>query len=211
MQNIIDAFKWRYATKQYDTDKKITTEQLDTLLKSIELTPTSYGLQAYKVLVITNPEIRAKLRAASWDQPQITDASHLIVFAVPTNLNDSHIDTFITKIAKVRNVSEESLAGYSGMMKGALSHKTLEQKTEWLARQAYIALGFLLSTAALEHIDATPMEGFDPKQFDEILGLTQENLTSVVVATVGFRSENDEYAKLTKVRLGREEIIREVK
>ena len=211
MQNIIDAFKWRYATKQYDTDKKLTAEQLDRLLKSIELTPTSYGLQAYKALIITNPETRVKLRAAAWDQPQITDASHLIVFAVPTNLNDAHIDTFIAKIAKVRNVSEESLAGYSEMMKGALSHKTPEQKTEWLARQAYIALGFLLSTAALEHIDATPMEGFDPKQFDEILGLTQENLTSVVVAPLGFRSETDEYAKLTKVRFGREEIIREVK
>ncbi|MEI6480430.1 MAG: NAD(P)H-dependent oxidoreductase [bacterium] len=211
MQNIIDAYKWRYATKQYDTSKNLTAEQLDVLLKSIELSPTSYGLQAFKVFVVTNPEIRAKLRAAAWDQPQITDASHLIVFTVPTNLNESHIDTFIEKVSKTRNVSVESLAGYSGMMKGSISHKTPEQKTEWLARQVYIALGFLLSTAALEHIDATPMEGFDPKQFDEILGLTKENLTSVVIAPVGFRSEKDEYSKLTKVRFGREEIVHEVK
>ena len=211
MQNITQALNWRYATKEYDTTKKLTDEQLDVLLKAIELTPTSFGIQAYKAIVVTNPEIRAKLRAAAWNQPQITDASHLIVFAVPTNLSEAHVDEYVANIAKVRNVSLESLNEYSGMMKGSVSSKTPEQRTEWLAKQVYIALGFLLETAAIENIDATPMEGFDPKQFDEILGLAAENLTSVVIATVGFRSESDAYAKLAKVRYGREELVKEVK
>ena len=211
MQNTIQAYNWRYATKEYDKNKKLTDEQLDILLKSIELTPTSFGIQAYKVLVITNPEIREKLKAAAWNQPQITDASHLIVFAVPTNLSDANIDSYVENIAKIRNVPIESLAEYSAMMKGSVNSKTPEQRTEWLARQVYIALGFLLATAAIENIDSTPMEGFDNKQFDEILGLSKDNLTSVVLAPVGFRSDTDAYAKLAKVRFGMEVLVEEIK
>lgn len=211
MQNIIQSLNWRYATKEYDTSKKLTNEQLDLLLNSIELAPTSFGLQAYKVLVITNPEIREKLKAAAWNQTQVTDASHLFVFTVPTNLNDSHVDKFIENIAKTRNVPIESLAEYSTMIKGSVNSRTPEQKVNWLARQVYIALGFLLETAALENINATPMEGFDQTQFDEILGLKEKNLTSVVLAPVGFRSENDSYAKLAKVRFGKDEWLEEIK
>lgn len=211
MQNIISAFNWRYATKEYDTTKKLTDEQLETLIKSIELTPTSFGIQAFKAIVVTNPEIRAKLRAAAWNQTPITDASHLIVFAVPTNLSESNVDLFVQNIAKTRNVPVESLAGYSDMMKGSVNSRTPEQRTEWLSRQVYIALGFLLATAAEGQIDSTPMEGFDVKQFNEILGLNEQNLTAVVIAPVGFRSESDPYAKLLKVRFGRGELIEEVK
>ena len=211
MQNIIQALNWRYATKEYDSNKKLSNEQLDILLKSIELTPTSFGIQAYKVFLVTNPEIRAKLKVAAWNQSQITDASHLLVFTVPTNLSDSNIDSYVANVAKTRNVSVESLADYSAMMKGSVNSKTPEQRIEWLARQVYIALGFLLETASLENIDATPMEGFDNKQFDEILGLKEKNLTSVVLAPVGFRLETDTYANLAKVRFGREVLIEEIK
>ena len=210
MQNIEQSLNWRYATKAFDSSKKLSNEQLDILLKSIELTPTSFGIQAYKVLVINNPEIREKLKAAAWGQTQLTDASHLFVFTVPTNLNDSHVDKFIETVSKVRNVPIESLVEYSGMIKGAVNSKTPEQKTEWLAKQAYISLGFLLETAALENIDVTPMEGFDPKQFDEILGLKEKNLTSIVVAAIGFRSESDEFQNYKKVRYTRDELIEEI-
>lgn len=211
MQNIISALNWRYATKEYDSAKKLSDEQLETLLKSIDLTPTSFGIQAYKTIVVTNPEIREKLRAAAWGQTPITDASHLLVFAVPTNLSDLNVDNFVANIVKTRNVPVESLSGYIDMMKGSINSKTPEQRTEWLSRQVYIALGFLLATAAAGKIDATPMEGFNVKQFNEILGLTEQNLTAVVVAPVGFRSETDSYAKLTKVRFGRDVMVSEVK
>ena len=211
MLTILDSLNWRYATKQYNPVKKVTDEQLTTLLDAIQLTPTSYGLQAYRAYLVTNPEIRTKLRAAAWDQPQITEASHLIVFAVPTDLNDSHIDAFIAHVAEVRGVTVESLAGYASMIKGAISRKNPAERTEWLARQAYIALGFLLEAAALEHIDATPMEGFDPQKFNEILGLSKENYTAVVIAPVGFRAENDNLASMKKVRFSKEVLVREIK
>ena len=211
MQNIIQALNTRYATKAFDSSKKLSEEQLEILLKSIELSPTSFGLQAYKVLVITNPEIRAKLKAAAWNQTQVTDASHLFVFTVPTNLNDSHVDKFLEQTAKTRNVPIEALAEYAGMIKGSINGRTEDKKIEWLSKQVYIALGFLLETAALIDVDTTPMEGFDNAQFDEILGLNEKNLTSVVIAAVGFRSENDSYAKLAKVRFGKDEWMEEVK
>lgn len=207
MTQIIDALHWRYATKAYDASKKLTENQVNTLIEAVRLSPASFGLQAYKLIHVKDEETREKLKAAAWGQTQVTDASDLFVFAVATNLSDAHVDAFIAETAKTRNMPVEALAEYTGMIKGSINSRTEEGKVTWLAKQAYIALGVLLSAAATEHIDATPMEGFDSAQFDEILGLKEHNLTSVVIAAVGFRSAEDSYATLGKVRISKENLV----
>lgn len=207
MKDIHEALHWRYATKSYDTSKKLSEEQLEKLIESVQLSPSSFGLQPYTIIHVTNPEIREKLKAASWNQSQLTDASDIFVFAVPTNLNENHVDDFIKKTAAVRNIPVEHLSEYANMIKGSIASRSAEEKITWNAKQAYIALGFLLETAALEEIDATPMEGFDPVQYNEILGLTQLNHTAIVVVALGFRSPDDTYATLAKVRKEKSELI----
>ncbi len=207
MTKIIDTLNWRYATKAYDKDRKLTSEQIDTLIESIRLSPSSFGLQPYKIIHVKNSDIREKLKSVAWGQSQITDASDLFVFTVPTNLNDSHVDTFIAETAKTRNISSETLQEYAGMIKGSISSRDEAGKINWSTKQAYIALGILLTTAADMKIDTTPMEGFDNVQFDEILGLKELNLTSVVACTAGYRSETDSYASLAKVRISKENLI----
>lgn len=200
MKNIIDSLNWRYATKAYDTNKKITTEQVENLTEAVRLSPSSYGLQTYKVIHVKNPETREKLKAAAWGQAQLTDSSELFVFAVKTDVNESNVDEFINLVATTRNIPNESLTEYSSMIKGTVNSLSPEHKEAWASRQAYLGLGVLLTTAALHEIDATPMEGFDNAKFDEILGLKELNLKSVVICALGYRSENDTYASLAKVR-----------
>lgn len=207
MTQINDSLNWRYATKAYDANKKLTEDQVNTLIESIRLSPSSYGLQPYKVIGVETPEIREKLKAAAWNQTQITDASQLLVFTVPTNLSDQHVDTFIENVSKTRVVTIESLKEYSDMIKGSINSRTPDQRKDWSTKQAYIALGILLKTAADMLVDATPMEGFDNAKFDEILGLKEKNLTSVVACTLGYRSEDDIYAKLAKVRISKDDLI----
>lgn len=204
MKDITQALEWRYATKQYDATKKLSDTDLDTLMESIRLAPSSYGLQPFKVIHVTNPELREKMKAAAWNQTQLTDASNIFVFAVQHDITTADVDAFINLTGNIRNVPVESLTGYADMIKGSLNSKTPEQKSTWAAKQAYLALGFLLETAALLHIDATPMEGFDNAQFDEILGLTEKGMTSVVLCALGYRSEADQYAGLAKVRASKD-------
>lgn len=207
----IEALNWRYAVKHYDPTKKLSDEQLDTLTAALRLTPSAFGIQPWKFFVISNPEIRAKLRAAGYDQPQITDASQIIVFTVSTKLDDAAVDHYVQSIAAARSIPVEALAGLSTMLKGRFAGMTQEQKTAWATKQAYIALGVLIATAAQEHIDAGGMEGFDPAQFDEILGLKEKSLTTVVIAPVGFRLATDEGAAIPKFRFPKGEVVEEVK
>jgi nitroreductase len=207
MTNILDALHWRYATKAYDSTQKVSSEKLEQLLEVVRLSPSSFGLQPYKIIHVTNPELREKLKAASWGQTQITDASELLVFAVLTNLNDASVDAFIERTATTRTMPVEQLAEYAGMIKGSINSRNESERIQWAAKQAYIALGLLLEAAAIEHIDATPMEGFDNAQYDAILGLTNMNLTATVVATLGYRSKDDAYASLAKVRVGLDELV----
>ena len=216
MKDIIEALKWRYATKEFDTNKKLSAAQLDTLLESLRLSASSFGLQPWKFVVVTNPEIRAKLREAAWGQPQITDASELIVLCVRKNIDDSLVDTYMQSIAETRGVSVDDLKGFSDMIKGSInSRKNADEAKvsakEWAARQVYISLGTLLATAAHESLDACPMEGFDNKKFDEILGLEALGLESLVLAAVGFRLETDKMALVPKSRFSKEEVVIEVK
>lgn len=207
---ILERLNWRYATKSYDKTKKISGEDWETLEQALILAPSSYGIQPYKFLVITDPELRAKLRPAAWGQAQITDASHLVVFAYKKTLTDADIEHFVDRIVEVRGIPRESLADYENIMKGSAQKAVSEGYIEvWNSRQAYIALGFLLQTAALLGIDATPMEGFDAAQFNEILGL--EDYSAVALAAVGYRdAETDWLANLQKVRFPADELIERI-
>ena len=210
MKNIIEALNWRYAVKTFDASKQLTDAQLSILTESLRLSASSYGLQPWKFIVVSNPEIRKKLRESAWNQPQITDASHLIVLAVK-NIDAAAVDAYMESVAKTRGVTMESLKGYGDMIKGSFTGKSPETLKEWAARQVYIALGTLLMVAAHEEIDACPMEGFDAKKFDEILGLDKLGLKSKVLAAVGYRSAEDKSLALPKSRFSKEEVVIEIK
>nr|WP_321407894.1 NAD(P)H-dependent oxidoreductase [uncultured Carboxylicivirga sp.] len=205
--DLIKQLNWRYATKQFDNTKKLSDEQLNLIFEATNLSASSFGLQPYHILVIENSELREKLKVAAWGQTQLTDASHVIIFAAKTNLSDIDIDNFIELVSKVRGIQVEALSDYSSMMKGSLAKLSDEQKLTWAGKQAYIALGQLLTTCAINNIDACPMEGFDHNEFDNILGLKEKNLASMVMATVGYRSENDKYQHLPKVRKPLDEMV----
>ncbi|MUP46820.1 NAD(P)H-dependent oxidoreductase [Gramella sp. BOM4] len=198
---------WRYATKKFDAQKKISQEDLNNLLESIQLTASSYGLQPYEVIVVTNPEIREQLKAAAWNQSQVAEASHLIVFASLKSVSEDYLDSYLNNIAETRNVSREDLKGMEDMIKNTTLQLPADIQQNWAAKQAYIALGNLLSAAANMKIDTCPMEGFDAKKFDEILGLEERNLTTAVIAPIGYRSEEDPYQHLAKVRKAKKDLI----
>lgn len=204
---IIDQLNWRYATKTYDAAKKISNEDWETLENSLTLAPSSFGIQPYKFIVVTDQSTRELLKTAAWGQSQITDASHLVIFAYKKTLTDADIEHFVDRIVEVRGVPRDSLTDYENVMKGSAKKAVEGGYVEiWNSRQAYIALGFLLETAALLNIDATPMEGFDAVQFNEILGL--KDYSAVVVAAVGYRdAENDWLADLAKVRMPKDELF----
>lgn len=200
MKNVLEALNWRYATKQFDTTKKLSPEQVATLKESLRLAPSSFGIQPWHFIVVENTELRTKLRAAGYDQPQFTDASHLIVLATEKNVDAVLIEKYLQSIATTKGIDIEHLAGFRGMLTGAIGAKGEEGARDWAARQVYIALGVLLTTAATLEIDAAPMEGFDPKAADEILGLEERGLQSRVVVALGFRLASDETASGPKVR-----------
>jgi nitroreductase len=203
---IINALNWRYATKGY-SDKQLSEEQLGTVLEAMRLSASSFGLQPWKFIVVRNPDLRKKLRAAAWDQPAVTDASAIIVLAVNKHVDDAYIDTYVAFTAKERGVPVEALSGFADMMKGSIKGKTSAEVEAWSKKQVYIALGTGLTTAALLNIDATPMEGFAPEQVDEVLGLPALGLGSAVFLALGFRSEADATAKYKKVRFDAKDII----
>ncbi len=207
MSNIISALNWRYATKVYDSSKKLSDEQVNLLLDAVRLSPASFGLQSYKIINVVNPEIRQKLRAASYDQAPTTDASHLFVFVVPTKLSSLDVEKYIAQVTLIRSLPVESLKGYQDMINGSVSSRSDSENVQWMAKQAYIALGILHAAAALESIDTTPMEGFNPQQYDEILGLSEKGLTSVLVCAAGFRSVEDKSSNYKKVRTPIEELV----
>lgn len=205
--SVIDNLQWRSAIKSFDATKKVSPEKLDELLTAIQLAPSSLGLQAYRVLVVEDPEIREKLREAAHGQAQLTHSSAVIVFAIEVNLDKAYGNKYIDLVAKTRGIGREHLAGYEQMVTGAIENLTEEQKIAWSTKQAYIALGVLLTAAAEMGIDACPMEGFQAGKFDEILGLKELGLTSVVIAPVGYRADEDVYSKMTKVRRPKEELF----
>lgn len=207
MSNFIKNANWRYATKKFDASKKVTTDDLETLKEAIRLSASSYGLQPYQVLIIENQEIRQQLQPASWGQTQIVDASFLIVFANITNIGEEHIDAYFDNLTETRGVPQEAIQGYKDFMKSNITTLPLDVRNTWTSKQTYIALGNLLNAAAELKIDVTPMEGFVPEKYNEILGLTEKNLNASVVATVGYRHEEDATQFYAKVRKSNEELF----
>lgn len=211
---IAEALAWRYATKVFDPSKKVSEADLAALLEAFRAAPSSFGLQPWKLIVVEDAALRASLRAAAWDQPQVTDASHLLVVARRTTVEKADVERLIAATVAARSgqaadpvAARASLDGYRDMMLGFVEGKSAEVLSAWSARQAYIALGFLLESAALMKIDACPMEGFDPAKFDEILGLAGSGYAATVICAVGYRAESDEMGKWAKVRYPLEEVV----
>lgn len=198
---------WRYATKKFDPAQVIPQPVLENILESLRLAPSSFGLQPWKFLIIRDMELRKKIQPIAWNQPQITESSHVIALCRLKEMDESYVKNFIKQTAKVRGVSEDALAGYQQIMLGFLKNLSAGAKTDWMGRQIYLALGMLLAECAFRRIDACPMEGFDSKKFDELLGLEKMGLESVVLCPVGFRAGEDNHAGQKKVRFLPHEIF----
>lgn len=208
MTQVITDLKWRYATKKFDAEKKISDENLAIIKEGLQLSASSYGLQLYKFFIIEDPAIRAQLQPAAWGQSQIVDASHLIVMAARTEVNNDDVDDFIQIVSDIKGAPLEALEGYSGFMKSkVVEEMPASQQFAWTARQTYIALGNLLNIAANLEVDSTPIEGFEPTKFDEILGLKDKGYASTVVCALGYRSDEDEASSAPKVRRPQEQLF----
>lgn len=207
MSTFLENQNWRYATKKFDSSKKVTAADLDFLKEAVRLSASSYGLQLYKVIVIESDEIKAKLLSAAFGQTQITDASHLFIFAAQTNVGATEVQSYIKNISETRGIPAEALNGFSDLMNGAIKGMSDEAQTVWTAKQTYLALGNLLNAAAELNIDTTPMEGFNAAQFNEILGLDKLNLNATVIAPVGYRHTEDDTQHYTKVRKSHEDLF----
>lgn len=205
---LLDGLHWRYATKTFDSQKAIPAATWKQLEESLVLTPSSYGLQPWKFLVVTDAKIKAELRAHAWKQAQVTDCSHFVVFASKTTLDSDYIDSHLQHSANLRGIDVEKMKGFRGAMLGDLVHGERSGViAEWAGRQSYIALGQFMLACAMLRIDACPMEGFLPAEFDKILGLTARGLTATVCCAAGYRSESDKYATAPKVRFPAEKLV----
>ncbi|MBC3935329.1 NAD(P)H-dependent oxidoreductase [Undibacterium rugosum] len=212
MSDLIQKLQWRYAAKKMNPAKAVPQDKLDRILESIRLTATSSGLQPYEVLVVTNAEIREKIKAIGWNQAQITEGSHLLVFAAWDNYTADRINTMFDLTNEVRGFKNEGWENYRNMLLNLYPARDAEVNFQHAARQAYIGLGTALIAAAEEQVDATPMEGFDPDKLDEILDLRAQGLRSVVILPLGYREEDKDWlVNLKKVRRTKENFIREIK
>lgn len=210
-QQALKQLHWRYATKKFDPSKKISPANWQVLEQSLVLSPSSFGIQPWQFFVIRNPEIRQKLLAHSWGQTPVVNASHLVVFATKNDINDQDVDRHLQRMAEVQQIPAENLAGFGKLVKGFINKPPypLDLK-EWAGKQAYIALGFFMTCAAMLEIDTLPMEGFIPAKYDEVLELNSQGYSSVVVCAAGYRADDDKYANQPKVRFPTEEIIQYV-
>ena len=206
--SLIDTLNWRYACKNMDAEKPVEEEKVDRILEAIRLTATSSGLQQYELLVITNKEIQAKLQAIAWNQSQVTAASHVIVFAAWDNYTEERINMMFDLTNEIRGFKNDGWEAYRQMLLSTYPTRDAEANYQHAARQAYVALGTALIAAAMEGVDATPMEGFDPAAADEILGLRELGLRSVVLLPLGYRTEEGDWlVNLKKVRRPMEEFV----
>ena len=210
MTTIIDALNWRYATKKFDPTKKVSDSDMEEILEAGRLAPSSYGLQPWTFVVVTDPAVRAELRKEAWDQTQITDASALIVLCAKTSLSTEYVGEFIHQIATARGQEVAELNGYKDMVSASIDRQNPQELISWNQKQTYIALGFLIETASLKQIDTCPMEGFSAEGFDRVLGLKEKGLTATVLCAVGYRAADDPYAKNAKARFSKERVVMRV-
>ncbi|MEM9480045.1 MAG: NAD(P)H-dependent oxidoreductase [Verrucomicrobiota bacterium] len=205
---LIDALKWRYATKAFDPTKDIAPDVWDALEESLVLTPSSYGLQPWEFIVITDREYREQFVEHSWNQRQVADASHLVVMAAKKSVTEADVDAWIQATADSRGVEVSTLGTFRDMLiGGVVKGMTADEQERWAKMQTYIALGSFMTSAALLQIDVCPMEGFVATEYDRILGLAEKGLTTSVLAPAGYRADGDKYAALPKARFAREKVV----
>ncbi len=210
MSNSIDNLKWRYAVKKFDNDKIIPEEKINILKEAFNLTATSYGLQPYKLVVLSNKELQQQLVEHSWNQQQVVQASHVLIITVPTEISTEDVEDYFKLVKEIRNTPDDIINPFKEMLSNNISSKSPEELYQWMKNQAYIALGNLMTVAANEKIDTCPMEGFVPEKYDEILGLDKLNLRSVLVLPIGIRAEDCFMKDLAKVRKKTEDIVIEL-
>ncbi len=208
MEEYLNNLTWRYATKKFDAQQKLSSTETDMLEEALRLSPSSFGFQLWKFYRVDDPAIRTAVKDAGYGQTQLTDASHLYALASKFAPTEQDVVDFIESIKTARGVTDESLAGYKKALESAVIGKPAGDIAAWTAKQVYIALGFLLDAAAQHKIDACPMEGFDSVKVSEIIGATKEGYTVQVLCPVGYRATDDKYAAEKKVRYPKERIIK---
>ena len=209
---LIDKLKWRYAAKKMDPSKAVAEDKVERIIEAARLAPTSSGLQPYEIIVVTNAEVRAKIKAIAWNQAQVTDGSHLLVFAAWDNYTPERINHMFDLTNEVRGFKNEGWENYRQMLLSTYPQRDADTNFQHAAKQSYIGLSAALIAAAYEGVDSTPMEGFDPAALDEILGLRARGLRSVTILPLGYRAaEGDWLVNLEKVRRPREQFVTEVK
>ena len=207
-ETLVAALHWRYATQKFDPAKKIPEATWHALENSLVLSPSSIGLQPWKFFIVTDPATKARLRPAAWNQAQVEECSHFVVFAVRKNLDGEHVDRHVARIAEVREVARETLEKFAKMALRNLDDARAEGRLDtWQTHQIYIALGSFVASAGVLGVDACAMEGFEPAKFDEILGLAGTGFVSVVACAAGYRAADDPRAAHKKVRFKPDEVI----
>jgi nitroreductase len=207
---ILDKLKWRYATKKFDASKEVSKEKIALLKEAFNLTATSYGLQPLKLIIISNKEIQNKLVEASMNQIQVKDASHVLVICIENKIDKHYIENYFNRVQQIRGTSDEIINPFKEYLIQSFAEKTSQEVKSWMINQAYIALGNLLTVCALESIDACPMEGFIPNEYDNILNLSKKGLSAVLVLPIGYRASDDFFANLKKVRKGVPNVVIEI-
>jgi nitroreductase len=210
MTDVLKGLNWRYATKKFDPNRKINDDQLNVILESLRLTPTSYGIQALKFLVVEDEKIREELVEASYNQQQVKDASHLIVICAFDSLSEQDADSYMKLISETRGTDVEKLEGFRNMIVNSVVNMEPAKQKTWMRKQAYIALGQLMHTCATLRIDATPMEGFEAAKYNSILDLGEKNLHATLVCPIGYRHEDDPVQHLPKVRKSLDDLIERI-
>lgn len=208
--SIIQSLKWRYATKKFDPNVRLSQEKLQILKQAFNLTATSFGLQTIYLAIVTDQSVRNELLKAAYNQRQIVDASHLLVLCVKKTIKDDDVDDLFDNVGHLRQTPETILEPYRNNLKSIMENMSLQEQQEWSIKQAYIALGNLMTVCAVERIDSCPMEGFDLAQFDKILKLDEKHLNSVLLLPVGYRAEDDMFSGFKKVRKKLDEHILEI-
>lgn len=206
-EQLLETLQARYATKEFDPTKKVSSDDWAALQESLVLTPSSFGLQPWKFITITDQAIKKSLVEHSWNQQQVADCSHMIVLCAKRETTTEDIEAWLARLAEVRGVSRESLDGYAGMMFGFFSQMSTEQQFTWARNQVYVALGQLMASAALLGVDACPMEGIISPEYDRILKLEDSDYATIVACPIGYRSANDKYVDLPKVRYTSDQIL----
>ena len=210
MSKVIEQLRWRYATKKFDADKRLTNKQIEVIKQAFDLTATSFGLQPLKLLIVSDKAIKKELVQYSFNQQMVGDCSHLLIFCIEDTIDSAFVKNYFKQVKATRATPDEILNPYQEYLIQYVEGMKPNEAREWMTKQAYLAMGNLLTVCAMESIDACPMEGFDPVEYDRALGLGKLGLHAVLVMPIGYRAADDLHSELKKVRRGVEEVVIEI-